>query len=667
MTDPSAPHRPRVELTTRGLILGCVITLFFTAANVYAGLKSALTFSTSIPAAVISMAVLRAFKGHTIWENNIVQTVASAAGTLSSVIFVLPGLLMVGWWSGFPFWSSFGICAIGGVLGVMYTVPLRRALVTHSDLPYPEGVAAAEVLRVGAGVSDAGEETGEAHSDLIALVVGAAASAGVILMTALKIFGDGVSLYFRPTPTSATGLGCSFSFLLVGIGQLIGLAAGCAMIVGLIIDWGVATPILTAMHPAAGDPATVATAVWKSQVKLIGAGTIAAAALWALGKLAAPVWRGLMAAIAASRHAQDENTERSERDLPIAIVGLVSIFCLVPMAWLMHAFLSGPGTDAIRGLILPLVVGGVIYVALVGFLVAAVCGYMAGLIGSSTSPVSGLAILAVVGAAALLMALAGATAGPEGKHALVAFSLLVTAMLICVATVANDNLQDLKTGQLVDATPWRQQVALLAGVFAGSLVIPWTCNLLLKSNGFAGVAGHAISDQPLQAPQATLLSTLARGVIEGGLDWGLIGIGLLIGVGLVIVDELLKRMPGKLSLPPLGAALAMYLPSDVTSPIIIGALAGFAYDRWVANKPWAASGRRLGVLLASGLVVGESLMAVVVAGLSIVVNKADPLAILGSDPVHGQGKLIGALGCGILLAALYLWSGRLARRGAEPI
>jgi putative OPT family oligopeptide transporter len=665
MTDTPAPHKARVELTVRGLILGCLICVFFTAANVYAGLKVALTFATSIPAAVISMAVLRGFKNSTIWENNIVQTVASAAGTLSSVIFVLPGLLMVGWWSGFPFWTSFGICAIGGVLGVMYTIPLRRALVTQSDLPYPEGVAAAEVLKVGMASRQDGDAAGEGQAGLWALIVGSAASAGVILLVGMNIFADGFSRFFRPTPTSATGLSGGYSFLLIGVGQLVGLAVGASMAVGLVIAWGVAVPVLTAAHPMAGEAATVAKAVWKSQVKLIGAGAIAAAALWTLGKLAAPIWTGLLSALAASRRSPDAPHDVAEQDIPIWIVGVVSLGCMVPMAWLLHAFLAPPQGAPLQAMVVPLVIGALVYVAVVGFLVAAVCGYMAGLIGSSNSPVSGLAILGVLGAALLLALLAKGTAGPGGEHALVAFSLLVSALLVTVATVANDNLQDLKTGQLVGATPWRQQVALVAGVFAGSLVIPWTCNLLLKSNGFVGVPGHAISSTPLQAPQATLISTLARGVIEGGLNWNLIGVGVLVGLALVIVDEVLRRTTRTLSLPPLGAAMAIYLPSDIIVPVIIGAVIGWVYERSVRDKPWGPSAQRVGVLLASGLVVGESLMAVLLAGLSIVTNTGEPLAVFGEDPTHGHGEIIGAAGCAFGLLALYLWTARLARRLAQ--
>ena len=485
MTSLSEKSEPtRVELTVRGVILGVLITLVFTAANVYLGLRVGLTFASSIPAAVISMAVLRAFKGATIWENNIVQTVASAAGTLSSIIFVLPGLVMVGWWTGFPFWMSFGICVVGGVLGVMYTIPLRRALVTNSDLPYPEGVAAAEVLKVGAGTGEGAKTEGAAG--LLTIVVGSVTSALFAAVVAAKLFAGEISYYFRPTAASATGIGGSLSLALLGAGHLMGIAVGIAMAAGLVIAWGVATPILTAMHPAIGPAADVAVAVWKTKVRFIGAGAIAAAAIWTLGRLAAPVWGGVVSAIRASVRASEGGygaLPRTERDLPIWIVGLISLITLIPMAILIQVFVSG---TPLQPLALQLTAGSILYIVVAGFLVAAVCGYMAGLIGSSNSPVSGLAILAVLGAALLLAFMTRGVVGKGAQTALVAFALFVTSILINVATIANDNLQDLKTGQLVDATPWRQQVALLIGVAAGAAVIPPILDLLTTPTASPG-------------------------------------------------------------------------------------------------------------------------------------------------------------------------------------
>ncbi len=648
----------RVELTARSLLLGAVVTLVFTAANVYLGLKVGLTFASSIPAAVISMAVLRAFKNSSIYENNIVQTVASAAGTLSAVIFVLPGLIMVGWWSGFPFAQCFGVCAIGGILGVMYSVPLRRALVTQSTLPYPEGVAAAEVLKIGTAAGAADERN---RAGLLALVGGTLASAGFAILVATRIFAGQLAAYFR-IGNATTGLGFSLSLALVGAGQLIGISVGLAMLTGLVIAWGVATPVLTAMHPAAGPAADVATTVWSHQVRFIGAGAIGIAALWSLGRLVRPVVGGVASALAASRRRRAGATQdepRTERDLPIGIVGLISLCCLIPLAVLLANFLAGGKLTPIAGW---LTLAAVVYVVIVGFFVAAACGYMAGLIGSSNSPVSGLAILVVIGASLMLLVIAK-FAGLSAPSELIAYALFVTAVLLCVATISNDNLQDLKTGQLVDATPWRQQVALVFGVACGALVIPPILNLLNRGYGFAGAPNlHDAIAQPLPAPQATLISALAKGVIGGQIDWGLIATGALVGAVVVVVDELL-RTTKRASLPPLAVGLGMYLPASTTAPVVAGAVIGWLYNRWAA-RAGSDRAKQIGVLIASGLIVGESLFGVLLAGLIVSTGRAEPLALVG-DAFANASTALGAGAFVVVVGALFRWAGTLSRSCAS--
>ena len=647
-----------MELTARSLLLGAAVTLVFTAANVYLGLKVGLTFASTIPAAVISMAVLRAFKNSSIYENNIVQTVASAAGTLSAVIFVLPGLIMIGWWSGFPFAQCFGVCAIGGILGVMYSVPLRRALVSQSTLPYPEGVAAAEVLKIGtaAGAADEGNRAG-----LLALVGGTLASAGFAVLVATRIFAGQVAAYFR-IGSATTGLGFSLSLALVGAGQLIGISVGLAMLTGLFIAWGVATPVLTALHPAAGPAADVATTVFSHQVRFIGAGAIGIAALWSLGRLARPVAAGVASALAASRRRRagailDE--PRTERDLPIGIVGLISLCCLIPLAVLLTNFLAGGRLTPIAGW---LTLAAVIYVVIAGFFVAAACGYMAGLIGSSNSPVSGLAILVVIGASLMLLVIAK-FAGVSAPSELIAYALFVTAVLLCVATISNDNLQDLKTGQLVDATPWRQQVALVFGVVVGALVIPPILNLLNRGYGFAGAPNlHNAIAQPLPAPQATLISALAKGVIGGQIDWGLIATGALVGVIVVAVDELL-RTTKRAALPPLAVGLGIYLPASTTAPVVAGAVIGWLYNRWAA-RAGSDRAKQIGVLIASGLIVGESLFGVLLAGLIVSTGRAEPLALVG-DAFTNASTALGAGAFVVVVGALFRWAGTLSRSCAS--
>jgi putative OPT family oligopeptide transporter len=654
-----APTRG-AELTLRGLLLGAAITLVFTAANVYLGLKVGLTFASSIPAAVISMGLLRFFKSATIYENNIVQTVASAAGTLSSIIFVLPGLVMVGWWTGFPFWETFGICVVGGVLGVLYTVPLRRALVNDSDLPYPEGVAAAEVLIVGSQRSASAAALAENAAGLLAVVWGGVVSAVFAAVIATRLFIDEADVYFRVGPAS-TGMGASLSLALLGAGHLVGLSVGLAMLFGLVIAWGIATPILSVLHPLAGSAADVAVATWAHNVRFIGAGAIGIAAIWTLAKLAVPVARGVVSALAASRAiaaGEGAALARTERDIPLGVVAVLFIACLVPLAALSVAFLYG---GALAGSIVPLTIGAIVYVVLAGFLVATACGYMAGLIGSSNSPVSGLAILAVLGASLLLATLARG-AGPAVAPTLVAYALFVTSVVICVATIANDNLQDLKTGQLVDATPWRQQVALIVGVVMGALVIPPVLDLLNRAYGFAGApALHgAANAQPLPAPQATLISALARGVIEGQIDWSLIGIGVLVGAAIIAIDAAL-RASGKISLPPLAVGIGIYLPAGTVLPVVVGAILGWAYDRYADKLPNPGAAKRIGVLLASGLIVGESLFGVALAAVIVSTGKGTPLAVVG-DGFSGYANALGSLAYVIVALALYRWIAGLSRK-----
>jgi putative OPT family oligopeptide transporter len=586
-----------------------------------------------------------------------VQTIASAAGTLASVIFVLPGLLMIGWWVHVPFWPTFGACAIGGVLGVMYTMPLRRALVSQSNLPYPEGVAAAEVLKVGMA-SRSGAAEGKLG--LWAVIWGSVASAAYAAGAALKLMAGEMSIYFK-TGSGATGMGAASSLALAGAGHLMGITVGIAMLAGLVIAWGVLVPLLTSMNPQpALSAADHALKVWSTEVRMMGAGAIGAAAIITLAGLAKPVMAGLKSAMDASRRSKDLGADlpRTEQDLPIFIVGLVTLIAMVPAGWLLAAFLQG---GVLESLTWPLVAIGVAYILIAGMFAAAVCGYMAGLIGSSNSPVSGIAILTILGAALSVGMVGRHLIGPEVTQALVAFSLFVTTVVLAVAVIGNDNLQDLKTGQLVDATPWKQQVGLLIGVIAGSAVVPPVLELLNHANGFAGAPNlTAISSQPLAAPQATLISTLAKGVIGSNLPWHLVMNGALLGLGLVAINFLLKRFSNdKYSLPPLGVGLAIYLPSSVTSPVVVGALAGWFFERSVEGKAWGDTAKRMAVLVMSGFIVGESLFNVGLAGLIVGTGNGEPLALPINLDEHTT--MIIALVSGLaVVAGLYRWSSRKA-------
>ena len=637
------------ELTLRGLILGALITTVFTAANVYLGLKVGLTFASSIPAAVISMALLSTVKDSTILENNIVQTVASAAGTLSAIIFVLPGLVIVGWWTGFPFWQSFLICVSGGVLGVLFTIPLRRALVTTSDLPYPEGVAAAEVLRVGSGTrGETKDETGEAREGLTAVVLGSAVSAGLAIVTATRVAAAEVSGIFRLGTAAASGYNVAFSLALLGAGHLVGLSVGMAMLVGLVIAWGIALPILTSMQPAVDGAALAAhtISIWRTQVRFIGAGVIGVAAIYTLARLAKPVISGLVSTLAASRVAR--GSDDTDRDLsPPWIIGLTGL-CLVIAAWLAFTFAR---STVLAPSALKLTLIAVPFVLVVGFLIAGVCGYMAGLIGASNSPISGVGILSIVVCASAIILAVSPT--PDTRPALVAFALFVTAIVFACATISNDNLQDLKTGQLVGASPMRQQIALIVGVAAGASVIPLVLNLLAKAYGFAGAPNVGVlAPNPLPAPQATLISALAQGVIGGNLNWSMIGIGALVGVGLILLDAILGGLK-KLRIPPLAVGIGIYLPMSATFAVVVGAVISHWYDRRIRHSPRPERAERLGTLVASGLIVGESLWGVINAGLIVAFSKDAPIGLVAES--FAPARWLGLLGFVGAIVGLYRW------------
>ena len=639
------------ELTLRGIIIGGLITLIFTAANVYLGLKVGLTFATSIPAAVISMAVLRRFKGHNIKENNIVQTIASAAGTLSAIIFVLPGLVMVGYWQGFGFVQTAGVCIIGGVLGVMYSIPLRRALVTGSDLPYPEGVAAAEVLKVG-DENASGTSQEENAKGLRVIVAGGITSAVMALLTAMKAAASEVTAYFK-LGAGATTLGTSLSTALIGVGHLVGLPVGIAMLVGVVISYFILLPIFTTGDiTGATALADVVDTTFSDDIRFIGVGTMAIAAIWTLLKIAAPIAVGIRQSLASSRARKSGSAvDVTERDIPFPYVATTIVAFMAPIALLLWDFVRG--TD-IHDHMAVLITVSVLFTLLVGLIIASVCGYMAGLIGASNSPISSIGIIAVLAASLLIAAVTrGTTADPLS---LVAYTLFTAAIVFGIATISNDNLQDLKTGQLVGATPWKQQVALIIGVVFGSLVIPPILQVMLNGFGFQGMEGAG--EDALAAPQAALMSSVASGIFDSSLDWNLIFIGMAIGAVLIIIDELLRKFTDKYSLSPLAAGMGMYLPAALTIVIPIGAILGTFYDKWAAKQSHPEFAKRMGTLLATGLIVGESLFGVVNAGIIAAAGGESPLEIFEGG---ASATVVGVILFIIALTFIYRWTKRTVK------
>lgn len=620
------------ELTARGMILGAILTVIFTASNIYLGLKVGMTFSSAIPAAIISMAVLKLAKGSNILENNIVQTQASAAGSMATIIFVLPGLLMLGYWQGFNFWQTLIVSACGGCIGVLVTIPLRRAMVVHSDLPYPEGRAAAEILKVGSNA-----KTGGSIREILlgTLISGAAAFASAGLYVASGAFSLWVT-FGRGISQIALG----YSPALIGAGYLIGISAGIAGLVGIFLSWGVFVPYFTwGMTGSETQLISAAQATYQDKVRLIGVGVMGIAAIWTVICLARPVIDGIKEAFSRV-DLKKSNAEIHHTDIDMSLHSVEYIFAVSTVLLLMvfYSFVSDLNLPLQYEIVLAF--AGVAVAIGVGFLVASACAYMAGLVGTSTTPISGIGIIGIIISSMVVMFIAdafGILDYPWGEQFATATAIFITSIILAIACISNDNMQDLKTGHIVGATPQKQQIALILGCIVGAFVIAPVLNLLYQAYGFAGTMPRPGMDEnaALIAPQASLMTVIAKGILSQNLPWEYIFFGIGLGVVTIIIDEVLKKNTKSLALPPLAVGIGIYLPPVVQAPVVVGAVLGYIIKKILSKRSedeiTAANER--GTLFASGLIVGESLIGVIMAGIIVlsVSNGGDdsPLAIEG--------------------------------------
>ncbi|ECP6137259.1 TPA: oligopeptide transporter, OPT family [Campylobacter jejuni] len=610
------------ELTLRGLILGSILTIIFTASNVYLGLKVGLTFSSSIPAVVISMAVLSLFKTSNILENNMVQTQASAAGTLSSVIFVIPGLFMCGYWSEFPLWQTFMICLCGGGLGVLFTIPLRRAMVVESKLAYPEGRAAAEILKV--ANKDQSNKKGKQGIKEIAL--------GSFIAAIFSLLSNGFKLAASESNFAfiwnkmAFGFSMGYSLALLGAGYLVGLEGAIALFVGMFLAWGIFTPYLSNFEfDSAKNAVDLASSVWSSKVRLIGTGAIAIAALWTLIELLKPVIEGIKEIVKNVKITNQEKNERTNIDLSLKSIFILFVLMVVGLFITFYSFVEDANLSIYYQMLFSFV--GTLVSVLIGFFVAAACGYMAGLVGSSSSPISGIGLIGVIISSIVFLVLGVELfQDPMLSKFAVALAIFTTSVILAIAAISNDNLQDLKTGHLVGATPWKQQVALLVGCVFGALAIVPVLNLLYQAYGFVGAMPREGMDasSALAAPQANLMSTIAQGIFHHNIEWGYMAFGVFVGILMIIIDKILKGTQ-KMSLPPLAVGIGIYLPPAVNIPLVIGGILKYIVMQHLTKKyaknshkeEKLASCEQRGTLFASGLIVGESIFGVIIAGITV--------------------------------------------------
>ncbi|ATS27169.1 peptide transporter [Xanthomonas phaseoli pv. phaseoli] len=643
--------QPR-QLTFRAVALAIVLAVVLSAANAYLGLFAGLTIATAIPAAVVSMGVLRLLGGGTILENNIVQTGASAGSSIAAgVIFTIPALVIMGYWPDFKYWWVLGIAGMGGLLGVLFSVPLRRSMIVEDPLPFPEGKAAAEVLK-------AGENPGPglkilAISGAIGALVKLAAASG------LRVIPDTWAQATYLGSSRLVGyIGTNLSPALLGVGYIVGLNVGIVVLSGSILSWHIAIPLYQqffmgsdpalAQSLVGASAADAAFGIWGAKIRYLGVGAMLIGGVWTLFSLRKSLFSGVKSGFAAARKSGGGVVAETERDLPMKWMLVALVLCTLPLLGLYQAIVQQWHVS------IPMT----IIMIVAGFLFVSVSGYLAGLIGSSNNPVSGITISTILFASAVLVLLLGKSglvpvgigAAPLGAVA----AIMIGAVVCCAAAVGGDNLQDLKTGYLVGATPWKQQLMLAIGAFSCALIMGPVLNLLAQAYG--------IGSKTLPAPQAMLMASVAKGLFGGQLPWAVITIGAGVGAVIIAVDEYLKKTGKRFRVPVLAAAIGIYLPLELMVPIFLGGLIAHLVERYHKIRADDEEGRdrvhRPGVLFAAGLITGEALMGIGIALPIVITKNKEVLALPGGYQLNQW--------IGLAILALVGWLlYRIGKRGEQ--
>ncbi|MFZ9871801.1 MAG: OPT family oligopeptide transporter [Steroidobacteraceae bacterium] len=628
------------QLTLRAVGLAIVLAMILAAANTYLGLFAGMTIASAIPAAVVSMAVLRLLGGGGILENNIVQTGASAGSSIASgVIFTIPALVILGFWQDFRYSWVLAIAGLGGLLGVLFSVPLRRALIVDQKLAFPEGQAAAEVLKAGENPSQG------------IRILGVGAVGGAFTKLAA---GSGLRLI--PDTAASAGFagkylaffGTNLSPALLSVGYIVGLNVGIVVLAGAMLSWNIAIPYYVAnvlphqaelAQAAAGlEPEDLAGFIWSKQIRYLGVGAMLVGGIWALVSLRHSLLSGVRSGLAAARaSAAGQVIAHTEQDLPMKSVLLGILLFTLPL-WALYQAIVGS-----LAVSLPMT----IIMIITGFLFCSVSAYMAGLVGSSNNPVSGITIATILFSAVVLLVLMGKDneAGPVA-------AIMIGAVVCCAACIAGDNLQDLKCGYIVGATPWRQQVMLGIGAASSALVMAPVLNLLAQAYGI-GVPSES-HPNPLLAPQATLMASVSKGLFGGQLPWGMIAVGAVIGVAIIVLDEVLKARGSSFRTPVLAVAVGIYLPLELMTPIFLGGLLAWVAERRLRRQGLDAAEierrHRKGLLFAAGMITGEALMGIAIAVPIVTSGSADVLAL---PSLWHFGEWLGLVVLAILAGLLF--------------
>lgn len=647
------------EVTIKSVVLGILLSMTLAASNAYLGLKVGQTVTACIPAAVISMAILRFFKRSNILENNMVQTIASAGEALAGgVIFTLPALILMGYWTYFPFMETISIAIIGGLMGILMSVPLRRALIVEKPLPFPEGVATAEVLK-------AGDNSSAGAKDMMWAGLGA----GVIKLfqSGFQVLGESAQ-YFTQVGTSIFGFGTGLAPVLMGAGYIVGIQIGLCLLGGALVIWGIGIPIYSGFFGIPEGASSLyegAMMIWSQKLRYIGVGGMVVGGLSAIVSLMKPIASAVRSSLNALNHSSLEEAPlipRTEKDIPMSYVLIASMALILPV-FILFSYLIGANNLPISSRLFWVVITfSTVFAFFIGFLCSAIGGYMAGIVGSSSNPLSGITLGAILAVSLSLLAILGSQVDfsihYDAALSAAATAIIIGAVVACASTMSCDNLQDLKTGQIVGATPWKQQVLLMVGVIAGALVITPVLQLLYEAYGIGTSLPRANMDptQVLSAPQATVMAAVAKGVFFRNLEWSYVIIGALISLMVVLLNKILRCMKSDWSFPVLAVASGLYLPYSVTVTAFIGSLISYFALRTLGRAQSAkklssaeVSGcERRGLLFASGTIAGEALVGIFLAIPFAIQQSTSVFKIdlgLGEDGLMFLGTIVVGLFC----------------------
>ena len=569
------------EITLKAFFLSIFLSIILSSAMVYLGLYAGMTISASIPAAIMSMGILRLFKNSNILENNIVQTAASAGESLAAgVIFTLPALLLIGYWDTISYWEVTKIAMVGGILGALFTVPLRRALILKAQLRFPEGVATAAVLKTG-------HETDVKKSQQSLKIIGISALVGGFVKLGELAFSVWSSALGGAVAIKGAifGMGASLSPSLFSVGYIVGRNIGILAFTGGLISWAVAIPIYSYLYGFEGDNYfESANIIWNAKIRYLGVGAMVVGGIWSVIQLAKPLIESIQLSLKTLQENSD-NVSLEERDLPINYVFIAILAMLVPISLTYFGIIGSWSSAVILSFVM----------LIFGFLFSAVAAYMAGVVGSSNNPISGVTIATILFSSLLIISFFDIDSSKGAAAA-----ILIGAVVCCAAAIGCDNLQDLKTGNIVGATPWKQQLMQLVGVVSAALTLGIVLTLLHEAYG--------IGSSDLPAPQAVLMTNVANGVFQGNLEWGMIYAGAILGIVIIMIDQYQAFRKADFRVPILAVAIGIYLPIELTLPIFIGGMLNH-----FASKTASEEGKNNGLLIASGLITGEALMAIFIA------------------------------------------------------